>query len=102
MALLDYTKFNNRGMTCCLRYFDDTAVLTIICAGYRIDVYGPSTIGTVYTGGRLDTVIDAMPRPGADVSALFAGDTMGIGPKYTMPIINALKIADNLSGDIYG
>ena len=102
MALLDYTKFKDRGMTCDLRYYGDTAVLTIVCAGYRVDIYGPSTIGAVYTGGRLDTVIDAMPRPGADVSALFAGDTLGIGPKYTKPIISAMKEADKLPGDIYG
>jgi len=99
---MDYVKFKDRGMTCDLQYFGETAVLTIVCADYRIDIYGPSTIGAVYTGGRLDIVIDAMPRPGANVSDLFAGVTMGIGPKYTEPVIAALKRADKMPGGIYG
>ena len=87
----DYSKLYGRGIQCRLDYTDQYAVLIIVISGYVIQVRGQLGVGTDYVGGPLDQVIDSFPKPGADVSQLHCGVTVGIGPKYTGPIIDTLK-----------
>ncbi len=88
---MDYSKMYGRGMKCRLEYDSQYCVLIIIISGYVIEVRGQRKVGVDYVGGPLDQVIDSMPKPGVDVSQLYCDVEIGIGPKYTGPIIKTLE-----------
>jgi len=85
-----YPELRGRGMSVSLVQGEDMSFLTIRSAGQRIEVRGQAAIGADYQGGPLDQVINSIPRK-ANLSSLFAGETLDLPPEWTDPIIDALE-----------
>ena len=85
-----YIKLRGKGMNVSLFQGDDMAVLTIRSSGQRIEVRGQPGVGSDYQNGFLDQVIDAIPRR-ANISSLYAGETLHLHPDLADPIIDALE-----------
>jgi hypothetical protein len=71
----------------------DRATLIIESAGEKGEVRGHPAVGSVYEGGSLDRVINAIPKR-ADLSALFAGEKRNLPPEATEEIIDALELEE--------
>ena len=91
-----YDKWRGRGMSLRLDQQPDRATLIIESAGERVEVRGHPAVGAVYEGGRLDRLINAIPKR-ADLSALFAGETRNLPPELTDPVIDALELEEEIT-----
>jgi hypothetical protein len=85
-----YSYLRGRGMSLTLEQEEDGATLVIKSGGRIVEVRGQPAVGAVYEGGPLDQVIDSIPRR-ANISSLFAGETINIPPEWTTPVVNTLE-----------
>jgi hypothetical protein len=91
-----YETWRGRGMSLTLDQQPDRATLIIESAGEKVEVRGHPAVGSVYEGGSLDRVINAIPKR-ADLSALFAGETRNLPPEATDDIIDALELEETIA-----
>jgi len=88
-----FESMRGRGMSLTLEQQEGVATLVVRSGDQKIEVRGQPGVGAVYEGGSLDRVIDAIPRR-ANISTLFAGETLHIPPDVAAPVLDVLEAVE--------
>lgn len=90
-----YDGLRGHGMTIWLDQKPDRATLVIESGGQRIEVRGHPRVGAYYEGGRLDRIINSIPKM-VNISALFAGEKRHLSSDMAVSVLDALEFEDEM------